>query len=120
SVAHFVPSMLAVFVTEAGVSDLSGLRYVFASGEALSPSLAARTRAMLPNAAVHNLYGPTEAAVDVTFHEVTSADTVWVPIGAPVWNTQVFVLDSRLAPVPVGVAGELYLSGVQLARGYVG
>ncbi|MFD6883970.1 amino acid adenylation domain-containing protein, partial [Rhodococcus sp. NPDC060084] len=120
SVAHFVPSMLAVFVTEAGVSDLSGLRYVFASGEALSPSLAARTRAMLPNAAVHNLYGPTEAAVDVTFHEVTSADTVSVPIGAPVWNTQVFVLDSRLAPVPVGVAGELYLSGVQLARGYVG
>ncbi|MFD6884797.1 amino acid adenylation domain-containing protein, partial [Rhodococcus sp. NPDC060084] len=120
SVAHFVPSMLAVFVTEAGVSDLSGLRYVFASGEALSPSLAARARAVLPDAAVHNLYGPTEAAVDVTFHEVSDADVVSVPIGVPVWNTQVYVLDGRLAPVPVGVAGELYLSGVQLARGYVG
>ncbi|MGI9209976.1 MAG: amino acid adenylation domain-containing protein, partial [Rhodococcus sp. (in: high G+C Gram-positive bacteria)] len=120
SVAHFVPSMLAVFVTEAGVSDLSGLRLVFASGEALSPPLAARARAVLPDAAVHNLYGPTEAAVDVTFHEVSDADVVSVPIGVPVWNTQVFVLDGRLAPVPVGVAGELYLSGVQLARGYVG
>ncbi|NME81503.1 non-ribosomal peptide synthetase, partial [Rhodococcus sp. 105337] len=120
SVAHFVPSMLAVFVTEAGVSDLSGLRLVFASGEALSPPLAARARAVLPDAAVHNLYGPTEAAVDVTFHEVSDADAVSVPIGVPVWNTQVYVLDGRLAPVPVGVAGELYLSGVQLARGYVG
>ncbi len=69
---------------------------------------------------LHNLYGPTEAAVDVTFHEVTGADTVGVPIGAPVWNTRVFVLDGRLRPVPVGVAGELYLGGVQLARGYRG
>ncbi|MEV1136524.1 amino acid adenylation domain-containing protein, partial [Rhodococcus coprophilus] len=120
SVAHFVPSMLSVFVAEAGVSDLSGLRLVFASGEALPGSLAARARAVLSGAAVHNLYGPTEAAVDVTFHEVSDADVVSVPIGVPVWNTQVFVLDGRLAPVPVGVAGELYLSGVQLARGYVG
>ena len=68
---------------------------------------------------VHNLYGPTEAAVDVTFHEVTDADQAAVPIGVAVWNTQLYVLDSQLRPVPDGVAGELYLSGVQLARGYV-
>ncbi|MFD6884848.1 amino acid adenylation domain-containing protein, partial [Rhodococcus sp. NPDC060084] len=120
SVAHFVPSMLAVFVAEASVGAASSLRLVFASGEALPASVAGRLMSVLPGVRLHNLYGPTEAAVDVTFHEVIDADVVSVPIGAPVWNTQVFVLDSRLAPVPVGVAGELYLSGVQLARGYVG
>ncbi|MFD6895956.1 non-ribosomal peptide synthase/polyketide synthase, partial [Rhodococcus sp. NPDC060086] len=119
SVAHFVPSMLAVFAAEPAVSELSELRYLFASGEALPAALAARVRATLPTVGIHNLYGPTEAAVDVTYHEVTDADTVAVPIGAPVWNTKVFVLDDRLRPAPLGVAGELYLSGVQLARGYV-
>jgi len=103
SVVHFVPSMLAVFVAEPTVADLPSLRYVFASGEALPGAVAARLRTLVPGAAVHNLYGPTEAAVDVTFHEVTDADVVSVPIGAPVWNTGVFVLDGRLHPVPVGV-----------------
>ncbi|WP_180987013.1 AMP-binding protein, partial [Rhodococcus sp. ENV425] len=117
---HFVPSMLAVFVAESAVGGISSLRYVFASGEALAAAVAARVRSVLPGVSVHNLYGPTEAAVDVTFHEVTDADVVLVPIGAPVWNTRVYVLDARLRPVPVGVAGELYLAGVQLARGYVG
>ncbi|MGM7649073.1 amino acid adenylation domain-containing protein, partial [Nocardia sp. JW2] len=118
--AHFVPSMMSVFVAELAEDDgrADSLRLVFASGEALPAPTAQRMRA-LTGAAVHNLYGPTEAAVDVTFHEVTDADTTSVPIGAPVFNTQVYVLDSRLHPVPVGVAGELYLAGVQLARGYV-
>ncbi|WP_254699005.1 non-ribosomal peptide synthase/polyketide synthase [Rhodococcus sp. SGAir0479] len=124
---HFVPSMLSVFVaeleassvTEPAAASVGSLRLVFASGEALPASTAARVREVLPSAALHNLYGPTEAAVDVTFHEVTGADAASVPIGAPVWNTQVLVLDGRLHPVPVGVAGELYLAGVQLARGYV-
>ncbi|MBF4481066.1 non-ribosomal peptide synthase/polyketide synthase [Rhodococcus rhodochrous] len=121
TVAHFVPSMLAVFVAEnaAASASASSLRMVFASGEALPASVAARLRSILPGARLHNLYGPTEAAVDVTYHEVTAADEVSVPIGVPVWNTGVHVLDGRLHPVPVGVAGELYLSGVQLARGYV-
>ncbi|MDV6293932.1 non-ribosomal peptide synthase/polyketide synthase [Rhodococcus aetherivorans] len=119
SVLHFVPSMLAVFVTEADSADLGSLRLVFASGEALPAPVAARMRGLVPGVAVHNLYGPTEAAVDVTFHEVTDVDVHEVPIGTPVWNTRVYVLDSRLRPVPVGVAGELYLAGVQLARGYV-
>ncbi len=116
---HFVPSMMAVFVTEPLAADCVSLRNVFASGEALPAPTAQRLRE-LTGAALHNLYGPTEAAVDVTYHEVTDADTDTVPIGAPVFNTRLYVLDSRLRPVPVGVAGELYLAGVQLAHGYVG
>ncbi|WP_433731100.1 non-ribosomal peptide synthase/polyketide synthase [Nocardia sp. CA-129566] len=119
SVVHFVPSMLSVFVTEPLAAQCDSLRLVFASGEALPPRPAHRLRA-LTGAAVHNLYGPTEAAVDVTGHEVTAADIDTVPIGAPVFNTQVYVLDGWLRPVPVGVPGELYLAGAQLARGYVG
>ncbi|WP_309230510.1 non-ribosomal peptide synthase/polyketide synthase [Nocardia sp. SYP-A9097] len=120
TVAHFVPAMLAVFLGElvtASARDIR-LRLVFASGEALPAATAQRLRA-LTGARLHNLYGPTEAAVDVTFHEVTDLDTEVVPIGAPVSNTRLYVLDSRLRPVPVGTPGELYLSGVQLARGYV-
>ncbi|WP_324197356.1 non-ribosomal peptide synthase/polyketide synthase [Nocardia cyriacigeorgica] len=117
--AHFVPSMLEAFLAHQDMAAETSLRTVFASGEALPASLAQRLR-VLTGARLHNLYGPTEAAVDVTFHEVTDADTVSVPIGAPVFNTRVYALDSRLRPVPVGAPGELYLSGVQLARGYAG
>ncbi|UGT56759.1 non-ribosomal peptide synthase/polyketide synthase [Nocardia asteroides] len=118
-VAHFVPSMLAAFLAEPAAARCVSLRQVFASGEALPAADAQRLRALIPGVAVHNLYGPTEAAVDVTFHEVTDADTVTVPIGAPVANTALHVLDARLRPVPIGVPGELYLAGVQLARGYL-
>ncbi|WP_261774608.1 non-ribosomal peptide synthetase, partial [Nocardia neocaledoniensis] len=120
SVTHFVPSMLAAFVGELAESpvDLSSMRLVFASGEALPAATAARLRA-LSGAALHNLYGPTEAAVDVTAHEVTAADEVSVPIGGPADDTGLLVLDENLDRVPAGVVGELYLSGVQLARGYV-
>ncbi|HEY5855389.1 MAG TPA: amino acid adenylation domain-containing protein, partial [Aldersonia sp.] len=114
---HFVPSMLDVFTADADLSRLGSLRRVFTSGEALPRSTAEATFAGL-DVALDNLYGPTEAAVDVTFHPVRRGDPRAVPIGRPVWNTQVYVLDAGLGPVPVGVAGELYLAGVQLARGY--
>ena len=118
---HFVPSMLSAFLTGSSRADeLSTLRLVFASGEELPGPLAQRLLAAAPGAGLHNLYGPTEAAVDVTAHRVGPLDTTGVPIGAPVYNTRLYVLDARLRPVPVGVPGELYLSGVQLARGYVG
>src|SRR5690606_8474437 len=120
--AHFVPSMLEAFLgrQDGDPGEIAPtLRQVFASGEALPAALAQRLR-VLTGVRLHNLYGPTEAAVDVTFHEVTDADLDTVPIGAPVFNTRLYVLDSRLRPVPVGVAGELYLAGVQLAHGYVG
>ncbi|MGY2010327.1 amino acid adenylation domain-containing protein [Nocardia gipuzkoensis] len=117
--AHFVPSMLSVFVTEADLGGCAGLHRVFCSGEALPAAAVREFYAALPAAELHNLYGPTEAAVDVTYW-ACPPDASAVPIGSPVWNTQTYVLDDRLQPVPPGVVGELYLAGVQLARGYLG
>ncbi|MGW2399597.1 amino acid adenylation domain-containing protein [Kitasatospora sp. NPDC001664] len=121
---HFVPSMLTAF-TAAAEQDpalrdgFTGVRKVFCSGEALPATAVDRFAALWPQIELHNLYGPTEAAVDVTYHRAW-AGAGTVPIGRPVWNTKLYVLDARLRPVPVGVPGELYLAGVQLARGYLG
>ncbi|AZZ81206.1 non-ribosomal peptide synthetase [Gordonia alkanivorans] len=116
---HFVPSMLSTFVDVLGdgLADLTTLRLMFTSGEALTVTTAQAVIAALPEIGLHNLYGPTEAAVDVTEHTVAPGETT-VPIGRPVWNTTTRILDSHLRPVPIGVPGELYLGGVQLARGY--
>jgi amino acid adenylation domain-containing protein len=133
TVAHFVPSMLRPFLGEPAAAACASLRAVICSGEALPAALAGQFRALLPAAALHNLYGPTEASIDVTARpcaadEAAPGDLVvsdpvvsgTVPIGRPVWNTAVYVLDAALRPVPPGVTGELYLAGVQLARGYAG
>ncbi|MFF6986967.1 non-ribosomal peptide synthase/polyketide synthase [Streptomyces sp. NPDC010273] len=117
--AHFVPPMLRAFLDQPGAAHCTDLLHVMCSGEALPAPLAARFHQVLPGGRLHNLYGPTEASVDVTAHEVP-ADPATVPIGRPVWNTRTYVLDAGLRPVPPGVAGELYLAGVQLARGYLG
>ncbi|MEV8375659.1 amino acid adenylation domain-containing protein [Kribbella sp. NPDC056861] len=123
TVTHFVPSMLQAFLTsDPARTSVASVRRVFCSGEALPVAPAAGAVALFENAELHNLYGPTEAAVDVTAHPVVQAelvDAAGVPIGAPVTNTTTRVLDAWLRPVPVGVAGELYLGGVQLADGYV-
>ncbi|MDV2474264.1 AMP-binding protein [Rhodococcus zopfii] len=109
STLHFVPSMLDVFLTDGDPSRCASVRQVFTSGEALTASTVARFAAVL-DAPLHNLYGPTEAAVDVTACRTIPGETP-VPIGTPVWNTSVRVLDDRLRPVPVGIEGELYLGG---------
>ena len=118
---HFVPSLLAAFLDEPGLERCRDLRRVVCSGEALPAALAARAGERLPGAALYNLYGPTEAAVDVTWAACRPGERrPGVPIGRPIANTQVYVLDRRLRPVPMGVLGELYLGGVGLARGYLG
>ncbi|HLE84125.1 MAG TPA: amino acid adenylation domain-containing protein, partial [Thermoanaerobaculia bacterium] len=116
---HFVPSMLQVFLGAPGVEGCASLRRVIASGEALPGELVRRFYRRLP-APLHNLYGPTEAAIDVTFHATSPDAGDSVPIGRPVANTAVHVLDGGLVPVPIGVPGELFLGGVQVARGYHG
>ncbi|MFE0151465.1 amino acid adenylation domain-containing protein [Nonomuraea sp. NPDC059007] len=118
TVVHFVPSMLREFLDGPGSADLPGLRRIVCSGEALPGDLVERARAVLGTVAIENLYGPTEATIDVTAFEANTEAVV--PIGRPIWNTATYVLDTWLRPVPDGVAGELYLGGVQLARGYHG
>jgi amino acid adenylation domain-containing protein len=117
--ADFVPSLLEVFAAEPSAKDCRSLRWIEVAGEAFPAALANRVVELLPGCGVHNLYGPTEASVEVTaWQHRPGADRV--PIGAPIWNTQVYVLDAALRPVPSGVAGELYLAGAGLARGYLG
>ncbi|MFB9690088.1 non-ribosomal peptide synthetase [Amycolatopsis plumensis] len=115
---HFVPSMLQVFLQEPAAGECPSLRRVLCSGEALPPDAVAQFHRVL-EAELHNLYGPTEASVDVTSWRTSTEDS-FVPIGRPVWNTRTYVLDAALRPVPPGTPGELYLAGVQLARGYLG
>lgn len=115
---HFVPSMLGAFLDHPAARGLQ-LQRVFCSGEELPAPLRERFHATL-RGELHNLYGPTEAAVDVSFWPAGPEDrTRPVPIGFPVWNTRLYVLDAQLRPQPPGVPGDLYLGGVQLARGYV-
>ena len=115
---HFVPSMLSAFLAAPASAGLS-LTRVFCSGEELGADLRDRFHRRI-TAELHNLYGPTEAAVDVSYWPAGAADTSDpVPIGWPVWNTRLAVLDSRMRPVPPGLAGDLYLGGRQLARGYL-
>jgi pristinamycin I synthase-3/4 len=122
---HFVPSMLQQFVeaveaAEAG--SCASLRHVVCSGEALPPALVARFYDRFAGPVeLTNLYGPTEAAIDVSCWTCPrDASAVVVPIGRPVWNTALYVLDGALQPGPVGTPGELYIGGVQVARGYQG
>ncbi|MFI6377571.1 amino acid adenylation domain-containing protein, partial [Streptomyces sp. NPDC050546] len=119
---HFVPSMLKVFLDAAASADgpeLPALRRVVCSGEELTADVSAQFHRLLPHTELHNLYGPTEASIDVTAHHVTAPVAPGrVPIGRPIKGARVYVLDEGLRVVPVGVAGELCIGGVPLARGY--
>lgn len=117
---HFVPSMLQLFLENPRASACTSLRRVICSGEALPRALQDRFFARL-DAGLHNLYGPTEAAVDVTAWACDPASRLpFVPIGTPVANTQIHILDTDLHPVPVGTSGELYIGGTQVGLGYLG
>ncbi len=122
STIHFVPSMLAAFLDEVDLpvarTRCASLQRVFSSGEALLPAMVDAFAARLPGARLVNLYGPTEAAVDVTAWECVAGSAI-VPIGKPIANVRIYLLDARMIPVPIGERGELYIGGVQVARGYL-
>ncbi|RUR75337.1 non-ribosomal peptide synthetase [Chlorogloeopsis fritschii PCC 9212] len=115
---HFVPSMLQIFLEEPKIDNCGCLKRVICSGEALPVKLEKLFFRRL-NAELHNLYGPTEAAVDVTYWACkNNSTTATVLIGRPIANTQIYLLDKHLQSVPLGVAGELYIGGVGVGRGY--
>jgi amino acid adenylation domain-containing protein len=116
---HFVPSMLQLFLEDPRAGECTSLRRVICSGEALPKAVQDRFFRRL-GAELHNLYGPTEAAVDVTWWACQpDTDLSFVPIGKPIANTQIHIVDDDMRPVPVGTAGELLIGGVQVGRGYL-
>ncbi|MCU0286013.1 MAG: amino acid adenylation domain-containing protein [Acidobacteria bacterium] len=117
---HFVPSALHVFLEEPGAASITSLKRVICSGEALPLEYQERFFSLFDKIELHNLYGPTEASVDVTAWQCQrNAGSHSVPIGRPIANTQIYILDKNMQPVPIGVHGELYIGGIQLARGYI-
>jgi len=117
---HFVPSMLQLFLRYGEMAACSSLKRIFCSGEALPLTTVERCHQQLPMAELHNLYGPTEAAIDVSYWHCQPDDRrPLIPIGFPVANTRLYILDRHLQLLPAGVRGELYIGGIQLARGYL-
>ncbi|WP_083884313.1 amino acid adenylation domain-containing protein [Nocardia higoensis] len=114
----FVPSMLSAFADAVPAESLHSLRALLVGGEAFGGDVVSAARRVLPTVVLHNLYGPTEFTLHATARPVRADDEGSIPMGGPVWNVRTYVLDTRLRPVPPGVAGELYLAGVQAARGY--
>ena len=125
---HFVPSMLNAFLqyleSSSRTEELSGLQQVFASGEALGLEQVRRFNRLLNRpygTELYNLYGPTEATVDVSYFDCSPEITLnCVPIGRPIDNTRLYILDPHLNLLPIGIPGELYIGGVGLSRGYIG
>jgi amino acid adenylation domain-containing protein/FkbM family methyltransferase len=116
---QLVPSMLAVLLEEPGLKNCTSLKRLFCGGERLPGRLRDRLFESLPEVKLHNLYGPTEVSIDATSRVCRRDDTQPnVPIGRPLTNMQVYLLDSQLKPVPAGMPGEIYIGGVGVARGY--
>jgi amino acid adenylation domain-containing protein len=122
TILEAVPSMIQALLDLAGTLELPGLRWLIACGEAFPPDLCRRWMARFPHVRVLNAYGPAECSDDVSYYEVLAppfeTDTV-VPVGWPVDNTRLYLLDSRLDLVPVGVPGEICVAGIQVGRGYL-
>ncbi|WP_201524286.1 non-ribosomal peptide synthetase [Halomonas sp. 59] len=116
---HFVPSMLQAFLAHGEVETCTSLTRLICSGEALLAELQNQVFARLPRTALYNLYGPTEAAIDVTHWTCRDDGRNQVAIGQPIAGIRTYVLDGDLNLAPPGVAGELYLGGIGLARGYL-
>ncbi|MFP5264066.1 MAG: non-ribosomal peptide synthetase, partial [Blastocatellia bacterium] len=120
TVLQLVPSLLKLLVEQEGFEECGNLRHVFCGGEALPTAVCDRFFERLPEARLTNVYGPTETTMHVTVWECHKASAERIaPIGRPVGNTQAYILDKHMQPVPIGVSGELCIGGAQVARGYL-
>ena len=119
TVVHFVPSMLSEFLNYPETARLPSLRHVVLSGEELKRDVALRCMTTI-GARLSNLYGPTEAAIDVSCHVCSREERGRVPIGRPIANVELYILDQAMEPVPTGMVGHLYIGGAGLSRGYHG
>ncbi len=116
---QFVPSLLQILIEQGGLENCHSLKNIFCGGEALPVAVQEKVLSNL-NVNLHNLYGPTEACIDATFWTCKQGiERQVVPIGRPIANTQIYILDEHLQPLPVGVTGELHIGGAGLARGYL-
>jgi amino acid adenylation domain-containing protein len=120
TVTNVVPSVFSSLLEQQALADCVDLRSIFCGGEAMPQGLVAKTRRVLPQVRLFNYYGPTETAVDATRWPCDEEPrTSTAPIGSPLGNVQAHVLESSLERTPIGVNGELYLGGAQVARGYL-
>ncbi|HEY0610184.1 MAG TPA: amino acid adenylation domain-containing protein, partial [Chitinophaga sp.] len=120
-IIHFVPSMLGAFLMDVKEDSCSSLSHIVCSGEELPAAMVETCKSILSTARIHNLYGPTEAGIDVTAIDLTNVDVAQqgVSIGAPVSNTSIYIVNESFQLQPLGVPGELWISGVQVAKGYL-
>ena len=117
---HFVPSMLEIFLEQHRAGQCASVRRVMCGGETLSVSLQKKFFECFPGVRLSNMYGPSEAAIDATSWECQSEDPRHsVPIGRPIANARIYILDGHAEPVPLGVAGEIHIGGAGVARGYL-
>jgi amino acid adenylation domain-containing protein/non-ribosomal peptide synthase protein (TIGR01720 family) len=119
-VLDFVPTLFKAVIEDGRIKDCGSIRRAISSGEALSVALKNGVYRLLPQVELANLYGPTEASITATAYNCTpDTNERTVPIGKPVANTQVYILDEKLEPLPPGIAGEIYIGGDGLAWGYL-
>lgn len=123
---HFVPAVFSAFLdyiekNQIAINDLSSLKHIFLSGEALSAALVDRFYQIFGDTEIglHNLYGPTECAVDVTYYDCKNTSESVIPIGKPIDNTEIYLMDKYMNPVPVGAIGEIYIGGINVGMGYI-